>query len=169
MTSDTKRRSRGQALAEFTIVAPMLFLLIVGIFEGGRYVLFLETLNNATREAARYAIVNGEHVACPSGPLQPPEVNTCDPEGENVKQRVADTAAGLAAMGELVVHPPVWTSHGNFTPPKRGDANSGYNVRGDFVTVFVDYSYDSVLTDIFGVRIIPSLTISAESSLVVNF
>jgi Flp pilus assembly protein TadG len=154
---------------EFALVAPFLFLLILGIFEGGRYVLFLETLNNATREGARFAIVNGEHVACPSGPLQPPSVNTCDPSGTKVTQHVADTAAGLATMGELVVHPPVWTSHGDFTPPTRGASSSGYNVRGDFVTVFVDYSYNTVLTDIFGARIIPPLSISAESSLVVNY
>jgi hypothetical protein len=152
----------------------MLFVLILGIFEGGRYVLFLETLNHATREGARYAIVNGEHVACPSGPLQPPEVNTCDPTGDNVKARVEETAAGLATMGDLVVFDPVWTAHG-YSPPTRADCcsgpawNNGYNVRGDTVTVFVDYSYDTILTNIFGSRVIPPLTISAESSLVVNY
>ena len=51
----------------------------------------------------------------------------------------------------------------------RGDPNTGYNTRGDFVTVFVDYSYDSILTDVFGIQVIPPLTISAESSLVVNY
>jgi TadE-like protein len=169
MRRSSPERWGGQALVEFTLVAPMLFLLILGVFEGGRYVLFLETLANATREGARFAIVNGEHVACPSGPLQPPEVNTCDPAGDNVRLAVEQAAMGLASMGALTVHPPVWTNHGDFSPPQRGDPNTGYNARGDFVTVFVDYSYNSILTDIFGFRIIPPLSISAESSLVVNY
>jgi hypothetical protein len=146
----------------------MLFLLILGVFEGARYVLFLETLNNATREGSRFAIVNGGHVACPSGPMPDP-ADECDSDGDNVVARVEATAAGLATMGELVVHPPVWTSQWDFTPAMRGDPNTGYNTRGDFVSVFVDYSYNTVLGDLFGIRIIPPIKISAESSLVVNY
>lgn len=166
---DGDGRARGQALVEFALIAPMLFILLLGIFEAGRYVLFLETLNSAVREGARYAIVHGEHAACPSGPLQPPGNNPCDPNGLNVKQAVEDAAMGLASSGQLIVDDPVWTNHGDFQPPTRGDANSGYNVRGDYVTVFVDFTYDSVIRSIFKIDIIPTLNISAESSLVVNY
>jgi Flp pilus assembly protein TadG len=164
-----RERSRGQAMVEFALVAPMLFVLLIGIFEAGRFVMFLETLNNATREGARFAIVNGEHVLCPSGPLAPPKDNTCDPTGNNVKQAVVDAAVGLAASGELFVADPIWTSHGDFSPPVRTDTSSGYNTRGDYVTVFTDYTYNPVIRDILGWQILPTISISAESSLVVNY
>ena len=41
------------------IVAPMFFLLLFGIIEVGRFIFYYEVLSNATREGARYAIVNG--------------------------------------------------------------------------------------------------------------
>ena len=53
------RRSRGQALPEFALVAPLFFLLLFGIIEAGRFIYYYEILSNATREGARYAIVNG--------------------------------------------------------------------------------------------------------------
>lgn len=169
---DERDRSQGQTLVEFALVAPFLFLLLIAIFEAGRYVLFVETLNNATREGARYAIVNGENAPCPSGPLPPPD-SECDPAGANVKQAVADAALSLAAMGDLFVDDPMWVDKWDFTPPERGDVRDvdyigGYAQRGDYVTVFVDYSYDPIFRSVFGVGIVPSITISAEASLVVN-
>ena len=53
---------RGQALVEFALVAPMFFLLLLGIIEAGRFIFYYEVLHNATREGARYAIVNGANV-----------------------------------------------------------------------------------------------------------
>ena len=62
----------GQAMVEFALVAPMFFLLLFGIIEAGRFIFYYETLNNATREGARYAIVNGANtLGCPSGPPAP--------------------------------------------------------------------------------------------------
>ena len=54
-----RQRSRGQSLVEFTLVAPMLFILMLGTIEAGRFIFFYEVMNNATREGARYAIVHG--------------------------------------------------------------------------------------------------------------
>jgi Flp pilus assembly protein TadG len=48
-----KRRRRGQALVEFSLVAPMFFLLIFAIIDFGRYVYYVQILNNAAREGAR--------------------------------------------------------------------------------------------------------------------
>jgi hypothetical protein len=47
-------RERGASLIEFAFVAPILFFLLFGIIEFGRYVAFVEGVNTATREAARY-------------------------------------------------------------------------------------------------------------------
>jgi hypothetical protein len=145
-------------MVEFALVAPLFFLLLFFTIEGARFVLHYEMVNAAAREGARYAIVHGANSTCPSGPN--PLGNPCDAGGENVKAAVRDAAIGLASTGDLFAHDPVWWT-GN-TPPVRGSASNGTNERGNRVTVFVDYVYDPILP------LLPPVTISVESSLVVN-
>ena len=74
MTTRRSRRNRShaQALVEFALVVPWFFLLLFGIIEAGQFIFYYETLSNATREGARYAIVNGANtLGCPSGPPAP--------------------------------------------------------------------------------------------------
>ncbi len=47
----------GQALIEFVLIFPLLFLLVMGLFDIGRAVFYYSTLNSAVREGTRYAIV----------------------------------------------------------------------------------------------------------------
>ncbi len=63
----TKERSRGQALVEFAVVAPVLLLMILALFDGGRAVLFYTELTNASRVGARVAIVNQSNDASCTG------------------------------------------------------------------------------------------------------
>jgi Flp pilus assembly protein TadG len=46
---------RGQSLAEFALALPILFILTLGVIDGGRLVFCLGTLDYAVEEAARYA------------------------------------------------------------------------------------------------------------------
>lgn len=46
---------KGQALVEFALLAPLVVLIIVGVFDLGRAFLITLTLQNAAREGARYA------------------------------------------------------------------------------------------------------------------
>ena len=55
----SNKRSHGQAIAEFALVAPIFFLILFSIIDFGRYVYYVQILNNAAREGARYAIVHG--------------------------------------------------------------------------------------------------------------
>lgn len=172
--------SAGQALVEFALVAPLFFLLLLGIFEAGRFVLNLETLNNATREGARYAIVHGAKSACPSGPMPGAKANPCDSAGANVKTSVANSAVGFANVGRLSVADPMWTAAGStILPDAPGDPDviAGDNGRGNYVTVFADYAYEPMIKMVFGggagllgpvVSWIPTITMSARSSLVIN-
>lgn len=48
----------GQTLVEFALIATILLILLIGIFDAGRAVYALSTINNAAREAARVAIVD---------------------------------------------------------------------------------------------------------------
>jgi Flp pilus assembly protein TadG len=53
-----KRRSRGQALAEFALILPILLLLLLGIVDMGRLIYAYNAVSNAAREGGRTAIVN---------------------------------------------------------------------------------------------------------------
>jgi Flp pilus assembly protein TadG len=144
------RRSAGQAMVEFALVAPIFFVLLFAIIEGGRFIVYYETLNNATREGARYAIVHGSNSSCPSGPM-PPGVTApgChDASGARVVQRVEDTAFGL--LGGAVAVTPTWGPLGNGREAE--------------VTVEASYTYQTLVPIIP----LPSITISAESTLVIN-
>lgn len=50
--------NRGQDLVEFAITLPIFMILVFGIIDLGRAAYYYSTLQNASREAARYAIVN---------------------------------------------------------------------------------------------------------------
>lgn len=166
-----KHKSRGQALVEFALVAPMLFLLLVGIFEAGRFVLYLESLNNAAREGARYAIVHGSRGIPQSGPL-PTNVTAkanYDPTGDNIRQRVRDAAVGMLSESNLTIPNPCWlTPAEKFVPTKTTDCSHGHNGHGSPVTVWVDYSYDTIIEQVFGFDLLPTINLSAEATLVVN-
>lgn len=147
-----RRSSTAQALVEFTLVAPIFFLLLFGIIEAGRFMFYYEVLNNATREGARYAIVNGassdEVNPCPTGPPAPGS-KSCDTTGEQVKARVRQAAFGVLGAGVTV------------TPTWHDPADNG---RGSTVTVTASYTYTSLIP----IVPLPPITVEAESSLVVN-
>jgi Flp pilus assembly protein TadG len=52
------RRARGQGLVEFALVAPVLIALVFGVFDLGRAMSANVTVNNSSREGARYLIAN---------------------------------------------------------------------------------------------------------------
>lgn len=161
-------RSRGQALVEFALAAPILFVLIFGTIEAARFIFYYELVQNATREGARYAIVHGSRADCPSGPPPPGETNPCDPAGDNVKSAVADAALEFAEVGQLIVFDPVWTHRGG-SNPSPGDSSTGHNGRGEHITVFVDFDYSPLIATVANIPILPTITISAESTLVINY
>ena len=51
--------SRAQAMVEFALVAPILFLLLIGIIEVGRMIFLYAAVVNASREAVRYGSAVG--------------------------------------------------------------------------------------------------------------
>jgi Flp pilus assembly protein TadG len=139
-------RSRGQALAEFALVAPILFVLLLGIIEAGRFIFHYETLNNATRVGVRYAIIHGANSGDPTGPPD-------DATGTDIKQAVSDAAFGLVEVGDLTIPDPTYGT---------GINCSNCNKRGTPVTVSVSFTYPPI------VPVLPPITITAESSGVIN-
>lgn len=148
-STPARRRPRGQALAEFAMVAPIFFLLLFGIIEGGRFILYYQALHNAAREGARYAIVHGSNSSCPSGPMPAGmAAPACyDAGGANVEQRVKDAAFGL--LGSAVLVDRDW------------DPDNG---RSSKVTVRATHTYSTLIP----IVPFPPITIEAESRLVIN-
>lgn len=156
-----RHRSTGQALAEFALIAPIFFLLLFAIIEGGRFVFYYEMLNSATREGARYAIIHGSNAAdgCPSGPV-PTGTTPCDVDGDNVKEAIRKAAIGLAGVGDFDSLDVYWcpTNEPKPCPPERRLVNT----RGNPVTVRAVYTYQPVMP------LLPQITIQSESTLVIN-
>lgn len=144
-SSRSSARSRGQALVEFAFVAPMFFLLLFAIIDFGRYVYYVQVLNNAAREGARYAIVHGSKGIPTTGPL------ANDP---TITAVVKSYAIGVIGSGTYFVGS-TW-----------GDSVSGIpsNDRGQIVHVSVTYDFHSLIP----IVPIPPITITGESTLVIN-
>jgi len=53
-----RRRGRGQGLVEMALVLPVFMLIVIALFDLGRATFAYNTLTNAAREGARFAIVN---------------------------------------------------------------------------------------------------------------
>lgn len=159
MTRSLHHRS-GQALVEFVLVAPLFFLLIFAIIDFGRYVYYVQILNNAAREGTRYAIVHGSNGLPSSGPPAPGTVSL-DPAGDNVKAVVRDYLVGVIGSGTSILDVSVcWLNQPTGTTPRCG----GSNGRGNPVEVTVDYQFRSVIP----IVPLPPVQIRGGSTLVVN-
>lgn len=108
-------RCRGQALAEFALVLPLLLLLMVGILDFGRAVYASHTIGNAAREAARLAIV--------------------DQNPDKVRAHGADHAVGLSTT----VTATYWNPVPNADPAQNGSCSPVVRECIVVLTVVTDY------------------------------
>jgi hypothetical protein len=140
------RRPRGQALVEFVLVAPIFFLMLFGIIDFGRYVYYVQILNNAAREGTRYAIVHGSNSFQPTGP------NDDDP---TITAIVRNYAVGVIGNGATFIVHSYW-----YDPAVLPHSND----RGHKVHVTVSYDFHSFIP----IVPVPPITINGESTLVIN-
>lgn len=131
-------------MAEFALVAPIFLLMVFAIIDFGRYVYYVQILNNAAREGTRYAIVHGDLSLAPTGPPD-------DPSGAAVKDVVRNYLVGVIGIDDASVLDiqPTWTPD---------------NSRDNPVTVAVTYEFRSVIP----IVPIPPLTVKGASTLVIN-
>jgi len=54
-----RKKQRGASVVEFAVIAPLFFMLILGIIEFGRVMTVQQVITNAAREGARMAILDG--------------------------------------------------------------------------------------------------------------
>lgn len=58
-----RKQRRAAAAVEFAVVAPVFFLLVLGMIEYGRMVMVQQVITNASREGARRAVLDGSTAA----------------------------------------------------------------------------------------------------------
>lgn len=75
--SGNRRGERGQALAEFALVLPLILFFIAGIIEFGRAWNVKQAVTDAAREGARYAVV------------QDPAITSTDEVKAKIEERLA--------------------------------------------------------------------------------
>ena len=169
----SRRRGRGQAMVEFALIAPIFFLLLFSIIEFGRAVYYIQMLNNAAREGARYAIVhggpgNGYHCASGLFPATPAyqDAVVCDPNGDKVVASTKSAAIAIidAAANDFQVHVRWCANDGNTIdcPGTHGDGDNG---RNQTVKVEIIYTFKPMIA---GVVPLPSFTLTGGSTLVIN-
>jgi len=141
-------RARAQAIVEFALVAPLFFLLIFSIIEFGWYVYQVQSINEAAREGARYAVVHGSTSLCPSGPMPGAVTNWCDPTGAKVEAAVSNYAVGIAPRN-LTFSTLSWAPN---------------NGRGSIFSVVVQTTYHPLIPLVP----LPTITIEGASTLVVQ-
>lgn len=154
-------RSRGQALVEFALVAPFLFILLLSVIEFARFIYYSETLNSAVREGARFAIVHGsESLGGGTGP------GSGDPNGTQIANIVRRYAIAVVQDADFLIKV-CWP--GQSSDPDTWDPDNAVVCRVDnkpesFVKVTLDYQYKLLIPLVP----LPNVELHAESILVIN-
>lgn len=80
-----REQTSGQAMVELALVAPLFFMLLLGIIVLGIGVFYQQQITNAAREAARFASVHSATAGCPTvaridpvGAAKPLSYRRCD-------------------------------------------------------------------------------------------
>ena len=145
-----KHEERGQALVEFALVGIIFFILVFGTIDVGRAVWNYNTLAQATREGARFAVVHGAR---------------CDSEA-------GCSAADLAAVEAVVVTNASGLNSSQVTVDVewicRTGLGSDCNEVWDHVTVTSEYDYApmSFFTGLFS---LPSVTMTSTSTMEIHY
>lgn len=90
---------RGQAMTEFALLVPVMLMLVLGIFEAGRFFYITSALANAAREGARYGVT---HASDASG-IRARVVNSSPQLGINTSDvAVSCNPSGSCVFGNKV-------------------------------------------------------------------
>ena len=86
----------GQTLIEFSILLPILLLLVIGLFEIGRVIFYYAVLNTAVREGTRHAIVQpgcdytSDPSICTGSYLSDENLEDCNNASSEANKRVCE-------------------------------------------------------------------------------
>jgi len=132
------RRSRGASAVEFALIMPLFFLLLFGIVDFGWYFFNQHTIQYATREGARLALVGRT--------LQDADGNNLTREASIIKTIKENAAAALNPESLRISIYPVGAG---YSDPDDWDETVDAGAGGDYMRVRVLYTYN-FLTPIIG-------------------
>lgn len=112
------RSERGQALAEFALVLPLLLLLIAGIIEFGRAWNIQQAVTDASREGARLAVIS--------------DGATMDAVHAKVEARLADAHIKVADIDTIEFSPAA-----SWKPPQPDGSSMTVTVRVNYEIPFL--------------------------------
>lgn len=117
-------RTRGQALVEFAIVLPVIFLVVLGLFDLGRAVFAYNTLGQSARQANRTAIVDQDvsrvkTVALASAPtlgLSSSNVDVCFKTATTTRRDCSTTTDNCPSSSRVIGCLAIVRTHLSFQP-----------------------------------------------------
>jgi hypothetical protein len=157
-----RARSRGQSLVEFSLVIPLFLAMLFAMLDIGRVIWANDSLTNAAREGARYAIVHGgsEVVNCPTGPGVNTALAGCPSVGADGKDPTRQAVQTYAIAGGTSMT--VYVCYGSGCS---GNTDIGSNTRGTPVTVTAVSTVPTLTGTLLGLG---DLSISGSSTMLVN-
>lgn len=156
MRKQSRDGSRGQALTEVALVAPIFFLMVFGTIDIGRVVWANDVVASAAREGARYASVHAGY-----GNLTTPATT------DEIRAQALNYVIAAGASPSVTVCFASAATLANQGAGCSGDVNEpgmGYE-RGNLVTVKVTSSVPVILGSFFGGG---SWTVTGESTVLIN-
>ena len=123
------RAERGSGLVEFSLVAFLLVMLLVGVVEMCRMVLVYNDVSQAARAGVRYAIVHGS-----DNPATP----------DDIKDVVKNFLSSAPVDTSNVLDPVI--TYGCLQPNCTAPSSSSTAIPGSTVQITVTYPYDPFVT-----------------------
>jgi Flp pilus assembly protein TadG len=118
------KRSRGTAIVEFAMVVPMMLMLFMVIIEFGRYSFVQHTLQFATREGVRLALVGGTGT-------------TSAQRAASIVQRIQTCAAPAVAPSSLAIS--IYPINPDYTDPTGWKGTQDPGLPGSYMRVRTQY------------------------------
>ena len=124
------RWKRGSSAVEFALALPVFFLLVIGIIEFGWYFFVQHTLQYATREGMRLALVGRQ--------LTDPQGNVMTREASIIKT-IRDQASLAVDPGALMIS--IYPVKEDFSDPTGWQSQQDAGDEGDYMRVRVHYEH----------------------------
>lgn len=120
--NQASRGERGGALVEFAIIAPVLFMILIGSLEFGFLIYESHATDYAAKSAARFAAVRGANCSNTSGT---PTWTQCPTksDGSYVTTFVKDSVPGLQSKASAFKVATSWAAPSTTSYPSGGGAN----------------------------------------------
>ena len=125
-----RRNQRGAALVEFALALPLLFALLLAIVDFGLYFFIEHTVQFATREGVRLALVGGRLTDTAGNPMS---------REASIVQRVRDKATVAVDATRLEIS--IFPLNADYTEPANWSGMQNAGTPGGYMRVRARYSY----------------------------